>query len=92
MLARPGLRTYGDCQDFFNEPGRITGRLKKQMSLLYDVLRNRVATADVDFKFGVNRHSGSRCCYAATRTLFDLHSCRQDSTETYRRIGALQFL
>jgi hypothetical protein len=33
-------------------------------SVSMNVSRNRVATVDVDFKFGVNRHSGSRICYA----------------------------
>jgi hypothetical protein len=35
------------------------------LSLPHNVERNRVATVGVDFRFGVNRHSGSRCCSAA---------------------------
>ena len=49
-----GRRNQGDSDD------------EKVDHVKDNTLRIRVATVDDVFKFGVNRHSGSRFCYAAT--------------------------
>ena len=61
--CKPDVRVNPQVVPVGDHAPLFTCRIATQAStitLVHNVERNRVATVDVGFKFGVNRHSGSR--------------------------------